>query len=160
MASAHDAQQAAGAHLSADRRPNPPRRMGREDNCLASGSASLRFEEGFRYLPNVICHVQRNMLLDWLGDMVRIEWFALGLSTLQQQRPSALQIRDCWDGSPKLALLLNACLPSSKDRYCSDRIGVPNTVMPSGCQTSGPKSSTLSGMTPALFHALVLPWWS
>ena len=44
------------------------------------------------------------------------------------------------------------------ETYGSDPMGVPNTVMPSGCHTSGPRSAMLSGGIPPLFHALVLPW--
>ena len=42
--------------------------------------------------------------------------------------------------------------------YRGDPIGVPRTVMPSGCQASGPKISTFSGTMPAWFHVFVLPW--
>ena len=35
---------------------------------------------------------------------------------------------------------------------------VPKTVIPLGCQTSGPKSSTLVGCSGDLFHTRVFPW--
>ena len=35
---------------------------------------------------------------------------------------------------------------------CSEPTGVPNTVMPSGCQASSPTSPMLSGTTPARFQ--------
>ena len=44
--------------------------------------------------------------------------------------------------------------------YSGDPIGVPRTVMPSGCQASGPKFTTFSGAMPAWFHVFVLPWRS
>ena len=66
-------------HISADRRPNPPRLMGREDNCFASGSASLgtplRRAFAVTQMPSP-CATQ--YVADWVGGMVRMEWFALG----------------------------------------------------------------------------------
>ena len=40
-ASAQEAQNAAGANRSADRKPKPPIRIGSVDNCCASASLSL-----------------------------------------------------------------------------------------------------------------------
>ena len=42
--------------------------------------------------------------------------------------------------------------------YSSLPIGVPNTVIPSGCHASAPTFRMSLGTTPALFHARVLPW--
>ena len=97
-------------------RPNPPRRMGREDNCFASGSASLgtplRRAFAVSQMPSS-CATQ--YVADWVGGMAH-GMVRSGMNTLQQQRPRALQIRGCWDGSPKLALFLNAFrhLPGDK----------------------------------------------
>ena len=44
--------------------------------------------------------------------------------------------------------------------YSGDPIGVLRTVIPLGCHTASPSSSTLSGTVPEAFHTLVFPSWN
>ena len=77
MASAHEAQYAAGAVLSAERSPNPPKRMGRAAMrsamfcCVASpGSLPKMVLIAFR----IPASWPAEYSADWLGGMVLRRW--------------------------------------------------------------------------------------
>ena len=58
---------------------------------------------------------------------------------------------------PHNCLSVSILLVIFSPTYSTQPIGVPNTVMPRGCHTCGPKSLMLSGCVWDLFHTRVLP---
>ena len=88
---------------------------------------------------------------------MRIVWLALGFALW-----SKICQAHCRSGTVGMAShkALSFVMRSSifSEMYCSDPMGVPNTVIPAGCHTSSPSSSMASGGIPARFQALVFPW--
>ena len=77
------------------------------------------------------------------------------VGALQQELPRTLQVWHRGDCATICALL--PPYGSSSPERNPRSLGVPRTVIPLGCQTSGPNSSTLGGCNWDLFHTRVLP---
>ena len=142
-ASAQDAQNAAGAHHTAERNPNPPILIGRVANCCVSLKCCVSLslcgrQQDLGCVPNV--HIMRRTVRSEQlgGNVVRPR-----VGALKQYLPCALQVGHRRDRFPESS---------------SDLMGVPSTVISLGCHTSKNKSSTFCGRIPALFHTRVLPW--
>ena len=157
-ASAHDAQKAAGAHLSAERKPNPHIRIGNVEMFRASSSSSAgMWPSSLLAVSHIPSSWARQWTDDWLGGIVLIVWFARGFA-LQEELARTLRSGTVGivDHNSRSFVMRSSIF---LEMYCSEPTGVPNTVIPSGCQTSTPTSPMLSGTTPVRFQALVFPWW-
>ena len=157
--SAHEAQHAAGDHQLADRKPRPPIRIGRVATCCALSCST--------WLPGTSDRRRRAVAQDPLVMSSRVpfahrRWQGANgvvspwVCALQQDLPNALKV---WTaGMVSHNKRSSANRRSTFSAMCSrDPMGVSRTVMPLGCQTSGPGSSTFCGAVPDRFHTLVLP---
>ena len=159
-ASAHEAQHAAREHRLMDLNPNPPSAeedlptrvhvpvrlhflgcwQGPESPC----SRSLCREPSHTPQPSLVatCELCGFLLIRALNEDLHAHCKS-GTAGMSHNRRS----------SANLLSTLSAV-------YSGDPIGVPRTVIPLGCHTAGPSSSTLSGTVPEAFHILVFPSWN
>ena len=144
-ASAHEAQYAAAAHRPAERSPSPPIRMGRDAICSASWSSSAvpwSLTQCHRCPPHA-----RVMCSNILAGELRCADYVVGTWTGESGTRGIASHSRCSVNDPRLQELsqVNCALP----------MGVPRTLLPSACQTSGPSWCTSRGGTPPRFHTLV-----
>ena len=86
-----------------------------------------------------LCHGPWAYRADCEGGDCPQEVVTTGSSALQEDLPTALNVRHPWNGLPQAPFLFPICPRKQPAQTHLNRLGVPKILIPSAFQTSGPR---------------------